>query len=158
VGGSWVLGSPMNPFLYLVLLYVVTMRSRLVVDIANMLAKRGNHDLAFRLYDLGLAWWPDAASRLIVLVNRGAAQILRGQLEAAIAIFESVLETENRPRLGTKYEAACRYNLGYAYEKSGKKAQAVVQYNETIDVLPGSVYAKGAQAALNRRKEEYSDT
>jgi len=151
VGGSWLIGTPINPFLFLLLLYVVTMRSRLVVDVANMLARRENYNLAFRLYDLGLAWWPDAASRLIVLTNKGAAQLHSGRVEAAIDTLESVLEMERRPRLGLKYEAACRYNLAYAYEKSGQDAKAVAQYNETIDVLPGSVYAQGAQAALKNQ-------
>ena len=64
------------------------------------------------------------------------------------------LATDKRPRLGLKYEAACRYNLGYAYERNGDDAKAVVQYNEAIDVLPGSLYAKAAQAALKRRKKK----
>jgi tetratricopeptide (TPR) repeat protein len=156
VGGTWLVGIPLNPFFFLILLYLVTMRSRLVADVANILARRGNYDLAFRLYDLGLAWWPDTASRLIVLTNKGAAQLHGGQVEAAIATFESVLQAEDRPRLGLKYEAACRYNLGYAYERNGQDAQAVIQYNETIDLLPGSVYAQAAQAALKRRKSKGS--
>jgi tetratricopeptide (TPR) repeat protein len=154
VGGSLLLGTPMNPLLFLVLLYLITMRSRLVVDLANILAKRENYDLAFRLYDLGLAWWPDAASRLIVLTNKGAAELYGGQVEEAIDTLEGVLETEKRPRLGLKYESACRYNLGYAYERNGEDAKAVEQYNETIDLFPGSVYGQAAQAALNRRKKK----
>ena len=157
LGSSLLLGTPMNPFLFLILLYVITMRSRLVVDLANMLMKRKNYDLAFRLYDLGLVWWPDAASRLIILTNKGAAQLYSGQVEAAIDTLEGVLETEKRPRLGLKYEAACRYNLGYAYEKNGQDAKAVVQYNETIDLLPGSVWGQAAQAALKRRKGKSDD-
>jgi tetratricopeptide (TPR) repeat protein len=65
---------------------------------------------------------------------------------------------EKRPRLGLKYEAACHYNLGYAYEKQGQDAKAVSQYNEAIDVLPGSLYAKAAQVALERRKKKDSRT
>jgi tetratricopeptide (TPR) repeat protein len=152
VGGSALLGVPIHPLLLLALLYLVTMRSRLIVDLANVLAGRGNFDLAFRLYKLGLAMWPDEASRLIVLSNRGAAQLRSGQVDGAIATLESVLEVEKRPRLGIKYEAACRYNLGYAYEKTEKDAQAVAQYNEAVDLLPGSVYGKAAAAALKRRK------
>lgn len=152
VGGSALLGVPIHPLLLLALLYLITMRSRLIVDLANVLASRGKFDLAFRLYKLGLAMWPDEASRLIVLSNRGAAQLRCGQVEGAIATLESVLEVEKRSRLGVKYEAACRYNLGYAYEKTGKDAQAVAQYNEAVDLLPGSVYGKAAAAALKRRK------
>ena len=156
VGGSWLLGKPMNPFMFLIVLYLVTMRSRLIVDVANLVARRGNYGLAFRLYDLGLAFRPDEATRLIVRTNRGAALLHRGQIEEAIAAFKGVLEVENQPRLGLKYEAACRYNLGYAYERSGNDAQAVAQYNETIDLLPGSVYGKAAEAALKRRKAKDS--
>jgi tetratricopeptide (TPR) repeat protein len=152
VGGSALLGVPIHPLLLLALLYLITMRSRLIVDLANVLASRGNFDLAFRLYKLGLAMWPDEASRLIVLSNRGAAQLRSGQVEGAIATLESVLVLEKRPRLGIKYEAACRYNLGYAFEKTGKDALAVAQYNEAVDLLPGSVYGKAAAAALKRRK------
>jgi tetratricopeptide (TPR) repeat protein len=156
VGGSYLLKVQLSPILYLVLLYLITMRSRLVADAANLLAKRENYSLAFRLYNLGLAWWPDSASRLIILTNKGAAQLRSGQVEAAIATLESVLEAEKRHRLGIKYEAACRYNLGYAYELSGEDAKAVAQYNETTDVFPGSVYAKAAEASLKRRKREGS--
>lgn len=155
-GGSWLLGTPLNPFIFLGLLYVITLRSRLVVDLANIFAKREKYDLAFRLYNLGLAWWPDAASRLIVLTNKGVAQLHSGQVLAAIDTLESVLDVDKRPRLGTKYEAGCRYNLAYAYELNGEDAKAVAQYNETIDLLPGSVYAQAAEASLKRRKAKRS--
>jgi tetratricopeptide (TPR) repeat protein len=156
VGATWLLGIPLNPFLFLAVLYLVTMRSRLTVDLANFLVRRGQRDLAFRLYQLSLAWWPDAPSRLIVQTNIGAAQVYTGQLDAAIETLEGVLTIEERPRLGLKYEAACHYNLAYAYEKKGEDAKAIAQYNEAIDAFPGSVYAKAAQAAMNRRKNQDS--
>jgi tetratricopeptide (TPR) repeat protein len=151
VGGSWLLGTPMSPFVFLILLYLVTMRSRLIVDAANLLASRERYEPAQRLYRLGLAWWPDAASRLIVQVNQGAAYLRSGQVDAAIDTLQGVLDSANRPQLGLKYEAACHYNLAYAYEKSGDEGRAVVEYNQAIDVMPGSVYAQAAQAALKRR-------
>ncbi len=154
VGGSWLLNIRLSPFLFLALLYLVTMRSRLMVDVANFLVKRRQRDLAFRLYRLSLVWWPDMASRLIILTNMGAAELYGGQLDAAIQTLEGVLAMETRSRLGLKYEAACHYNLGYAYEKKGEDAKAVSQYNEAIDVLPGSLYAKAAQSALKHRKKK----
>jgi tetratricopeptide (TPR) repeat protein len=156
VGGSWVTGIPVNPFLFLVLLYLVTMRSRLVVDIANLLARRGRYDQALGLYQLGLAWWPDTPSRLIVLANRGAAELHRGQIEAATHTLESVLNAEHASHLGLKYEAACRYNLGLAYEQKGEGTKASLQFNQVIDLLPRSPYARAAQAALKRRKKRPS--
>jgi tetratricopeptide (TPR) repeat protein len=157
VGGARLLNVALNPFLFLVILYAVTMRSRLTVDVANLLARRGSYEGAYRLYRLSLAWWPDASSRLIVQTNLGAAQLYEGQLEAAIRTLEGVLEVEKRPRLGLKYEAACRYNLGLAYEQKGESAKAIVEFNEVLDVLPGSAYAKAAQAAIKRRKKKRGD-
>lgn len=153
VGGSWLLGSPMSPFLFLLILYLVTMRSRLVVDLANLFATRDRYDMAHRLYRVGLSWWPDTTSRQIVQVNQGTAYLRGGQVDAAIDTLEGVLAGDDRPRLGLKYEAACHYNLGYAYEKSGDGGRAVAEYNNAIDVFPGSVYAQAAQAALKRRKQ-----
>jgi tetratricopeptide (TPR) repeat protein len=156
MGGAWLSGLGLSPIVLLVLLYLVTMRSRLIVDLANLLAARGRYEPAFRLYNLGLAWWPDAPSRLIVLANRGAAELHSGQVEAAIHTLEGVLGAGNRSSLGRKYEAATRYNLGYAYEQQGEDAKAVAQYNEAIDVLPGSLYAQAAQSALKRRRKKAS--
>jgi tetratricopeptide (TPR) repeat protein len=153
VGGSLVVGLPISPILLLIVLYLVTMRSRLLVDIANLLARRRRYQSAFKLYELGLAWWPDVSARLIVLANRGAAELHSGQVDTAIKTFEGVLDSEQRPRLGIKYEAATQYNLAYAYEQAGDEAKAIAHYNEAIDVLPGSLYAKAAQAALKRRKK-----
>ena len=91
-----------------------------------------------------------------MLVNRGAAELRSGQVDAAITTLESVLAVEGQPSLGLKYEAGCRYNLAYAYEKAGEEAKATGQYNEVVDLLPGSVYAQAAQAALKRRKQKYA--
>lgn len=156
VGGGWLLNIPISPFLFLLILYLVTMRSRLIVDLANFLARRKQTELAFKLYRLGLAWWPDAASRLIVLTNKGAAEVYSGQYDAAIETLQNALKEEERPRLGLKYEAACHYNLGFAYEQKGEDAKAIAQYHETIELLPGSFWAQAAQASLKRRQKKGS--
>jgi len=148
---------PISPIVFLILLYLITMRSRLLVDVANLLAERGKYKTAFSLYRLGLAWWPDTSSRLIVLTNRGAAELFSGQVETAIQTLEGVLAVENRPRLGLKYEAACRYNLGQAYAKKGDRAKAVQQLNEVIDLMPSSRYAQAAKATLKRWKETVAE-
>jgi tetratricopeptide (TPR) repeat protein len=142
-----------SPILLLILLYLITMRSRLLVDVANLLAERGKYKAAFSLYGLSLAWWPDTSSRLIVLTNRGTAELFGGQVETAVQTLEGVLAIEKRPRLGLKYEAGCRYNLGLAYAKKGDRAKAVEQLNEVIDLMPGSRYAQAARATLKRWKE-----
>lgn len=153
VGGAWLLGLSLSPFLLLIVLYLVTMRARLTVDVANFFARRGKYDLALRLYGLGLALWPDSAARLIVLTNRGVAELLSGNGDAAVQTLEGVLVEKHRTHLGVKYETAARYNLGYAYEKRGEGARAVQQYNEVIDLMPGSLYARAAEGALKRRRE-----
>lgn len=154
VGGARLLGLSLSPLLFVVLLYLITMRSRLAVDIANLLAQRGNYGPAFGLYRLALACWPDAAARLVVLTNRGAAELRSGQLEAAVRTLEGVLEEAQRPHLGRHSEAVCRYNLGLAYSRRGEIAKATRQFNEVIDLMPGSVYARAAAAALARQRKQ----
>ena len=157
LGLSRLANRPVSPILFLILLYLITMRSRLLVDVANLLAERAKYKAAFSLYRLGLAWWPDAASRLIVLTNRGAAELFSGQAETAIQTLEGVLAVENRSRLGLKYEAACRYNLGQAYAKKGDRPKAVQQLNEVIDLMPASRYGQAARATLKRWKETITE-
>jgi tetratricopeptide (TPR) repeat protein len=153
VGLSWWAQRPPNPLLLLVLLYLVTMRCRLIVDLANLMARRGRYPQAFGLYALSLRLWPDAASRLAALTNRGAAELHSGQVQVATATLEDALAPHHRPRLGVKYEAAARFNLGLAYETSGQWPRAVHQYNQAIDLLPGSPYARAAQARMERHKK-----
>jgi len=157
LGLSWLLNISIHPILFVLLLYLVTMRSRLLVDVANLLAERRKYDAASNLYRLGLAWWPDMSARLIVLTNRGAAELFSGQVVTAIQTLEGVLAVENRPRLGLKYEAACRYNLGQAYAKNGDRVKAVQQLNEVIDLMPGSRYGQAARATLKRWKETVTE-
>ncbi len=156
IGGSWLLGLRLSPVLLLVVLYLVTMRSRLITDLADLLVQRRKDDVAFRLYRLALAWWPDPPTRLIVLAERGAAEVYTGQLDAAIGTLTTALKQGNGARLGPRYEAACHYCLGVAYEKKGNETQAVQQYREVVDLLPGSRQARAASAALERRKQKES--
>jgi tetratricopeptide (TPR) repeat protein len=153
-GGSWLIGRPLNPFVFLIILYLVTMRSRLVVDVANTLVHRGRKEAAFRTYDLALALRPDDAAQLVVRTNRGAALLHEGQVDDAIAALEGVLSDSQRAQLGMKYEAAAYYNLGYAYELKGEDTLSVAQYNKAMEALPGSLYARAAQSALKRRKQQ----
>ena len=45
------------------------------------------------------------------------------------------------------------YNLGLACERRGETARAVELFNEVVDLLPGSPFARAAQDALDRRKK-----
>jgi len=152
VGGSYALGRPISPFLLLIVLYLVTMRSRLLVDLANVFARRGEMGRASNLYRLALALRPDTSSRLIVLANRGAAELHSRQIDTAIQTLEEVLAEPNRVRLGLRYETLTRYNLGLAYQIKGDDRRSVEQLNQTIELMPGSPAAQAARAALKRRK------
>jgi len=153
VGGAMLLGIRLSPIVFLLILYLGTMRSRLLVDGGNLLAQRGRYAAAFRIYDLALALWPDGASRLIVLSNRGAAEVRCGRIDRAIQTLEGVLAERSRQGLGVRCEAATRYNLGVAFDQCGQVAKASEQYNETADLLPGSPFARAARAALERRRK-----
>lgn len=151
---SWGTGAPLNPILFLILIYLVSMRSRLLVDLANFLLMRGNWEAAESLYRLALRLKPDMSTRLIVLINYGIMRLRQGNLEEAIAMLREVLAAKPLGRLGLKYEAACRYNLALAYRRSGEEAKAICEFNEVISLLPTSPYALGAKAALERGRKK----
>lgn len=146
----YALGTPLNPLLFLLLLYLVTMRSRLLVDVGNMLAGGGHAALAERAYGLALRLWPDNIGRCLAAMNLGVLRLRQKRLDEAATILQGVLE-QQMGRLSERHEAACRYNLGVAYQKAGQELKAVHEFNKVIDLFPGSLYARGAQAALKRR-------
>jgi len=137
-----------SPVLFSVALYLVTMRSRLLVDLANSLARRGRLDVALRLYSVALRLAIDPTDRLIVWANRGAALLQGGELAEAIAVLQKVLAVPSA--LGIRLEAACRCNLGLAYLRRGQVGLGRAQLLEAIDTLPGSVYANRARLALQQ--------
>lgn len=144
------IGIPINPIIYLAVIYLFTMRVRLLVDLANIFSNRGRQRDAINLLQYALRLYPDKSSRLVVLVNMGIVQLRRKNPESAITIFSGVLNDSQDGGLGIKYEAACRYNLGLAYQRTGKTAQAIREYNETMVIFPTSIYSKGADKALER--------
>jgi hypothetical protein len=58
---------------FLLVVYLLTMRVRLIVDVGNLSAQRGSFSQADRLYALALRLWPDSAGRLVVQVNQGVS-------------------------------------------------------------------------------------
>lgn len=141
-------GFPTHPILFLIILYLITMRARLLVDVGNVLAQRGQLAHAGRLYTLATRLWPDKTSRLIVQVNQGAACLQQGALDEAIDILKGVLQQAGQGYLGVKHEAAAHYNLGVAYRRKKLDAQAIVEFNAVVDTWPASEYARRAEAAL----------
>lgn len=148
------IGINIGPILLFVILYLVTMRARLLTDLANLLFKRRGYATAERIYRLALSSRPDYIGRYIVIINWGIARLLNGDTERAVVALEGVLALAsdgNGP--GPKYEAACRYNLALGYRKIGQDVESVRQFNQVIDLFPSSVYAQAAEKQLKKRRE-----
>jgi tetratricopeptide (TPR) repeat protein len=146
----------MNGVILILLLYVITMRVRLLVDLANYLARRGQRARASSVYELAWRLWPDAAGCLILEINRGVLSLQDGDLDRAIAMLQGVLAQAGSGFLGAKHECATHYNLAVAFERKGLDAQAVVEYNAALDTWPSSEFARRAAAALERRSKRAS--
>ena len=152
VGAALAFASvPIHPILFFVILYLVTMRARLLVDLGNALTSRKRYDQALALYGFALRLGPDAVSRQIALINRGVTQLRMQEPEAAYLTLEEVLADE-KMRPGAKYLAAGYYNLGLACRRTGREPEATRRFNQAIDALPTSIYAHGARQALKERK------
>jgi tetratricopeptide (TPR) repeat protein len=145
---GWGSGHPPDPILFLIAIYVLTMRVRLLVDLGTMLAGRGYLGVAERIYNWASLIWPDEASRAVVKINQGALFLRQGRLEKAVQVLEDVLARGEESRLGIKYEAAGRYNLGVAYRRVGRDTAAIMEFNKVVGLMPGSVFAIRAEQAL----------
>ena len=151
VGAVLVLASvPIHPVLFLLVIYLVTMRVRLMVDLGNWLTSRGRYEQALALYQFALRLGPDGVSRQITLINRGVTQLRMQEPESAYLTLEEALTNEEL-RPGAKYLSAAYYNLGLACRRTDREAEAIRHFNEAIDVLPTSIYAHGARQALKKR-------
>ena len=149
-------GNWMPPILFLILLYLATMRVRLMVDVGNIFARRGRFTLSERIYQLALTLWPDETARMIVQVNLGAACIQQGEYNRAIDLFQQLIQSPYQNHLGLKYEAAAHYNLGVAFSRKGMHAQAIKEFNNVLEAFPISEYGRQAQIALERERSDLS--
>ena len=147
-------GFYIHPVFFLLFLYLITMRVRLLVDIGTAFAKRGRFSQAERVYEFAAHLWPDQASLLVLQVNRGTALLQAGKLDEAIAMFDGVLLKSGQGYLGIKYESAAHYNLGVAYLRQNKEALAVREFNLVLETWPVSEYARYAATALERHRKK----
>ncbi len=150
-----------HPIYFLILLYLITMRVRLLVGLGNHFSIRGRYRDALAIYNSALQLFPDQAARLIALINVGAAYLNYQQPERTIEVLEEV-KAQISQRLGPKYVASCYYNLGMAYRRVGRRDDALRQFREVEEVLPFSKYARLAELARNATlkdpvKQEKSD-
>lgn len=148
------LSIPIHPVIFVLVLYLITMRVRILVDVANTFAKRGDFARAASFYSLAAHIGPDTSSRLIVDVNRSIMLLQENKLDEAISSFTKILSQANTGYLGVKYEAATHFNLGVAYQQKGNHSMATIEFNATIDTWPASLYAHHAQQALNRQHQK----
>ncbi len=142
-----------EPILFLILLYVITMRVRILVDLANLLARRRNFKAAGQVYNLATRCWPDKTNSLIIDVNKGTSLLQQNQLDDAISIFKTILARTEQGYLGIKYETATHYNLGVAYQRKNLSSLAIQEFETVIEIWPGSVYARVAEAALKKAQK-----
>jgi len=151
---SWLTGLPLNPLALLVVIYLVSMRTRLLLDLGNLLAQQGRYTQAERLYSWASHLYPDASGREVVELNRATSMLFQGKLEEAAVSFRAVLERAKQNHLGDRYKAAAHYNLGAAYRKLGNEGQARMEFNAVIELLPISEFARMARAALSRERKQ----
>jgi tetratricopeptide (TPR) repeat protein len=155
VGAALASSLPVSPLLFVIVLYLVTMRARLLVDLGNWFTARKQYGRALNLYRIALHLWPDAVSRQIVLINRGVAELGMQEPEAAyLTLSEALADRDREGRTGAKYLAAGYYNLGLACHRTGREAEASRRFNEAIDALPSSIYARAASQALGQEPRE----
>ncbi|HUT18243.1 MAG TPA: hypothetical protein VM366_03710 [Anaerolineae bacterium] len=144
------LSLPLSPLLVLVVLYLITMRVRLLVDLGNWFTSRRQYQRTLAVYRVAIHLWPDLAGRQILLINRGVAELGMREPEIAYRTLTEALGDEE-VRLGAKYLSAGYYNLGLACRRTGRETEAIRRFNEAIDALPHSIYAYAAQQALKER-------
>ncbi|HEX2981625.1 MAG TPA: hypothetical protein VHO48_15270 [Anaerolineaceae bacterium] len=145
-----------QPVVFLILLYLVTMRVRLGIDLANSFARRGNYATAERLYALSGKLGADANARQLIRLNQATSRLQQGQAETAVQWLRELLQDGAQQGISRKNEAACHYNLGVAYRRLNREAEATVEFNAAIDISPVSEIARRAAAALKHGREQSS--
>jgi tetratricopeptide (TPR) repeat protein len=146
-------GLAFHPIYFLILIYLITMRARLTVELGNLLSRSGCHHQALALYRLALHLLSDPSSQLIASINMGAAYLSLAKVDRAIEVLENA-KVRTTKQLGPKHAAGCCYNLGMAYRRAGRQADALRQFTEVEDIYPMSTYARLAARARQATLEE----
>jgi tetratricopeptide (TPR) repeat protein len=139
-----------NPVFFLLLLYLITMRVRLSVEVGNYFARTGKFSQAEQIYKFGESLFPDRTNRMIVRINFGTLRLQQGSLDEAISIFKEILAKADQGDIGAKYEAAAHYNLGVAYLRIDMDAKAQEEFHSVLETWPISEYGRRAEAALKK--------
>jgi len=136
------------------LVYLLTMRVRLLVDVGNSFAQRQQYNRAEVFYNLAGRLWPDPSSKLIIQLNQAVMSMQRGATDDAIAALTGILQKSSEGFLGLRHEAAAHYNLGVAYRRKGLETLAIREFNAVIDTWPASPYARRAAEALEQGRQK----
>lgn len=143
-----------HPVVFLIVIYVITMRVRLMMDLGSALARRGRVAGAGRAFKAASMLGPDKAGALMVRLNQGACALADKRPADAIPLFQDVIEKADVARLGAKYRAACRYNLGIALWRESRTAEAAQELEAAAEAWPASTYARRAENALKKLRAE----
>ncbi len=146
-------GVSLHPVYFLVLLYFLTMRVRLLVEAGNLLSGWERYRQALVVYRLALRLFPDKTSRLITIINIAATWLKLKAPGKAVEALEPEREGIRR-RLGPKYRAGSTYNLGMAYRRCGRFDEALRAFREAEDAFPLSKYALLAGKAVEETRKE----
>lgn len=149
---------PTHPVLFLFVLYLLTMRVRLLVDVGSAFARRGRYPQAEAIYRVADRLWPDAAGRTILDLNRAAMLLHTGRTDEAIAGLTRLLGQPGEDSVGPRHQAAAHFNLGVAFRRKGAEAQAIREFNAAVDAWPASPYAQRAAEALNQGRRKPKGT
>jgi len=155
-GAAWLANLYVHPALFLAVIYLATMRVRLLVDVGTFYARRGNFARAEQIYRVSDRLFPNQADCLLVKVNQGAACLQQGKLDEARVMFEEVLKKHGEGYLGLKNEAASHYNLGVLYRRKQLEARAQAEFDKVVELWPVSEYARRAEAAKRKTGDHTS--
>lgn len=142
-------GIPVNPVLFLAVIYLITMRTRWLIDLGNFLSQRRQHGVAQRAFSLAQRLWPDPVGRMLARIGSGVAHLKAGDPEHAIGVLQETLG-EMPEGIGSRYEASCRYNLGLAYRRTGREKEANLEFRRVLAVDQNSLFAIAARTALRQ--------
>jgi tetratricopeptide (TPR) repeat protein len=139
-----------HPVLFLIVIYIFTMRVRLLIDFGTFFASQRRFELADRIYKLGWRLGTDSANQIALRLNQAILLLQRGQIDQAIADLQSILEQKNE--LGFKHEAACHYNLGVAWQRQGQTHRALQEFEAVIECWPASEFARRAATVIENSR------
>jgi tetratricopeptide (TPR) repeat protein len=142
-----------GPILFLIVLYLLTMRARVLADAGNFLSNNGHFREALLMFHLGERAWPDQIGRFLLEVDKGVTLFRMGSIKKAIDALESALESSS-VEVPTKHLAACHYNLGIAYRKAGEEEASRKHFLTVLDMDPDSIYAIGARTGLRQMSQQ----